>query len=91
MNARQIEVCAARLPPDERRRFITMMAGARALNLQAAELRREAWALYRAATGRPKRDAANGAKTVAAAQDSSGSANRSGNGRLRASARGMGG
>lgn len=52
----QIAVCARRmLNPERRERFITLMAAASAMIAKAAEIRREAWALYRDETGRAKR------------------------------------
>jgi hypothetical protein len=56
MSTRQLEACAERLQPDERRQFLALMAEARMLGLQAAEVRRRAWEVYRAATGLQRRD-----------------------------------
>lgn len=47
MNARQVEACAARLPPPQRAEFMELVAEARALWLRANAVRRAAWTLYR--------------------------------------------
>lgn len=61
MSARQIEVCAARLPRPARDEFLRLMARAHALGLEAGALRRAAWQLYRNAGGqRRKRDFPSG-------------------------------
>jgi hypothetical protein len=56
MSQRQIEACAARLQPPERMQFLVLMGEARALGLQAAEVRRRAWEVYRQSTGLQRRD-----------------------------------
>jgi hypothetical protein len=52
----QIERIAARIAdPTTRARFVFLLTRANELVHEAARLRREAWADYRAATGEPKR------------------------------------
>jgi hypothetical protein len=47
----QIVACSARIPEPDRARFLELMADAAVLASWAAKMRREAWALYRRATG----------------------------------------
>lgn len=56
MSARQIDSCAARLQPADAERFRANMLAAAMLLRAAADLRREAWRLYRGATGLQVRD-----------------------------------
>jgi hypothetical protein len=50
MSAAQRETCAQRIAdPIVRARFVALLTSADALTYQAAEMRREAWAAYRAA------------------------------------------
>jgi hypothetical protein len=55
---KQIEVCAARLSGDDRDRFVALQEEASRLLLEAAALRREAWALYRERAARDDRSEA---------------------------------
>jgi hypothetical protein len=53
----QIQRCADRIPdPAARARFISALTCADELIHQAAEMRRQAWADYRRATGEKKRE-----------------------------------
>lgn len=51
MSRHQIDACAARMSPEDAARFRALLDAASALFAQAAELRRQAWALYRARGG----------------------------------------
>ena len=55
MNTRQVEACADRLPQPERDEFLRLMAEARMYFLRSVAARRVGWALYRQATGLPRR------------------------------------
>ena len=52
MSTPQIARCAARLPDREAEQFTVKMLEAARLGRRAAELRREAWAVYYESTGR---------------------------------------
>ena len=54
MSSRQLEVCAARMPPVERLQFLQLVAESTSLFREALTLRREAWELYRETTGLKK-------------------------------------
>ena len=57
MSTIQRETCALRIADaTTRARFVALLTRADALSYAAAELRREAWADYREATGAVKRD-----------------------------------
>jgi predicted hotdog family 3-hydroxylacyl-ACP dehydratase len=52
LKSRQIAVCAERIAdPRVRARFVELLAQAAAAHSAATSMRREAWALYRDATG----------------------------------------
>ena len=51
MSRRQVDACAARLDPGDAARFRALIEASNAIFMQALALRRQAWALYREATG----------------------------------------
>jgi hypothetical protein len=56
MTPQQMQKCADRLPPDERRRFLALNENADRLFEAAWALRKQAWFLYRGRTGaKPQR------------------------------------
>lgn len=56
MSRRQIDVCAARLPPREAAMFRAMLADADDLFRTSVRIRLKAWQMYRDSTGLQRRD-----------------------------------
>jgi len=52
MSRRQLELCAARMRPEEAAAFAALMAASAELFHESVKLRKQAWQLYKAAMAR---------------------------------------